>query len=109
MAEIDNLRGKWVIYQGKVYEKTGSGEMDLSDRTISNVSEIIGLKELKKLTKLNLSDNNISEIKGLKKLTELTEFNIAYKRKFEALKKSSILKNNIIFFNVKSKNNKKRY
>lgn len=78
MAEIDNLRGKGVLFQGKVYKKTGSGEMDLSDRMISSVSEIIGLQELKNLTKLNLSNNNISEIKGLEKLIKLTELNLSY-------------------------------
>lgn len=74
---------KGVSVHGKVYKLTSmtstSRKLSLSNLDISNISEIIGLQDLRhRITDLDLSYNNIVEITGLESLPKLKYLNLSY-------------------------------
>jgi len=69
-----------VEYKGKKFKVRTykeSSSLDLSNKKIINISDIVGLNQLKDLTSLNLKSNQITEIKGLDHLVNLKSLNLS--------------------------------
>ncbi|MBD3341997.1 MAG: hypothetical protein GF353_23050 [Candidatus Lokiarchaeota archaeon] len=63
---------KFVIHEDKIYfPQTDGKSLNLNQKNIVDLNQIIGLKNLKKLISLSLQDNKIIKICGLEKLTNL--------------------------------------
>ena len=69
-----------VIYNKKQYkirnEKDGRSSLNISNKKISDITQIHGLDQLQYLIVLNLDNNQISEIKGLGNLINLTTLSL---------------------------------
>lgn len=72
------MKAKNVKYKGKKYKvDKKTGVLDLSNKNIENINEIIGLEELFDLRELNLNNNQIKEIEALESLTNLQILNLS--------------------------------
>ncbi|MHA1334145.1 MAG: hypothetical protein ACTSPW_00170 [Promethearchaeota archaeon] len=66
----------FIIYNNRIYWTEDNKYLNLSNLDIKHLSEIKGLKKLKELTALDLSDNQLTSLKGIEALQNLRYLNI---------------------------------
>ena len=100
--KIRSQEPKYVEFDGKKIEvEKKYGRLNLVNLGIKNITDIIGLKDIKYLKMLSLMDNKIEEIKGLDHLTYLRSLDLGknYIKEIKGLEKLVNLEELILYNN----------